>query len=459
MSNQILVLQSKLTNVPDDEIQLARLERDKATAEKLYTFFAEKLEETRVQEAGVTSDLRIINSPAVHDKPVNSRGRLRAGIIAVIIGMLAGVFAVFVVEYFDNKVKDPSLISEKLGIPVFASIPSLSAEDSTDKRVTPDAKRAVRKKSGDANACPVRNEISNGVIAPVRLGGSAAKQSQSFSDLIGQSSSFLYSLLTGAKPQNHVSVEIKLLDPLKYSAEFEAFRKLAISLEFAHPEKEYRVIYVTSSGPDAGKTFISLNLAHVLSYSNKKTIVIDTDFRKKRGGITDVVGMRKKPGLFDVLRGEIKLDGAIVRYSVPFNSSSQGKKDSDTPSLPNSVSILPVGKIPPNPFTFLDSDVMKRMITDLKAEYDYVIIDGVPLIIFADASYLANFADGVVLTARYDRTALKELEYSRDMLQQSKSNIIGIVMNGVPRTRDGYYYYHHYYYQKYYPKYYQKEDR
>ncbi|KPK70145.1 hypothetical protein AMJ87_09330, partial [candidate division WOR_3 bacterium SM23_60] len=55
VDSQIMTLQAKLSNVPDDEIQLARLERDRETTEKLYTFFAEKLEETRVQEAGVTS--------------------------------------------------------------------------------------------------------------------------------------------------------------------------------------------------------------------------------------------------------------------------------------------------------------------------------------------------------------------------------------------------------------------
>ncbi|MCK4453019.1 capsular biosynthesis protein, partial [candidate division WOR-3 bacterium] len=72
-------------------------------------------------------------------------------------------------------------------------------------------------------------------------------------------------------------------------------------------------------------------------------------------------------------------------------------------------------------------------------------------------TYIANFVDGVLLTAKYGKTGFKELEYARDMLLTSNSNIIGLIMNAVPKTRSSYYYYHHYYYHKYYPKYYRKD--
>ncbi len=134
IDNQIYSLQAKLETVPEDEMQLARLERDKETAEALYTFFAEKLEDTRVQKAGVTSDLKIINPPLVSSKPVNSRGRFKNSIIALLISILAGGFAVFIAEYFDNTIKDPDIVSEKIGLPIFASIPIVDSNRAEDRK-------------------------------------------------------------------------------------------------------------------------------------------------------------------------------------------------------------------------------------------------------------------------------------------------------------------------------------
>jgi len=484
IDNQISSLQQKLETVPDDEIQLARLERDKETAEKLYTFFAEKLEETRVQEAGVTSDLRIINPPLVSTNPVTSRGRLKAGFIALLISLLAGGFGVFIAEYLDNTVKDPDIVSEKIGLPIFASIPFVDNTQTQKGRSTTKVSSPLLKVpssvegKGEDKACPEPRECHSEL-------GSESLRGRLVS--VGGNIFSLASKILGKAKNNKISTGIAVVDPQTYSAEFEAFRKLAVNLEFAHPEERYKVIYVTSTGPDEGKTFISLNLGLVLGTSNKKVIAIDTDFRKKRGRLTDIANLKKKPGLFDVLKGEVSLDKAIVSFIPPSESAeirvnqiSKGNKDAirSTPRLPrggdlscgktkystkeatpqgDALRILPVGKIPPNPFTFLDSVNMQELIAELKSKYDYILIDGVPLVLFADASYLANFSDGVFLTARYAKTSFKELEYARDMLLTAKSNIIGILMNGVPKTREGYYYYHHYYYHKYYPKYYRKE--
>ena len=451
IDNQIGSLQMKLETVPDDEIQLARLERDKETAEKLYTFFAEKLEETRVQEASVTSDLRIINPPLVSTKPVTSRGRLKAGFIALLISLLAGGFGVFIAEYLDNTVKDPDIVSEKIGLPIFASIPIVTSSPLLKVPSSVEGKR----ESTQTIPSPSKGESTK--IIPSPLKGEATKTIPSPLKGEGKGEGVnilsLASKLLGISKNNKVNKDTNVffVDPQSHSAEFEAFRKLAVNLEFAHPEERYKVIYVTSSGPDEGKTFISLNLGLVLGTSNKKVVAIDTDFRKKRGRLTDIAKLKKKPGLFDVLKGETSLDKAIIEYTVPSATTSEPH------NLKTSISILPVGKIPPNPFTFLDSVNMQELIAELKLKYDYILIDGVPLVLFADASYLANFSDGVFLTARYAKTSFKELEYARDMLLTAKSNIIGIIMNAVPKTREGYYYYHHYYYHKYYPKYYRTE--
>jgi capsular exopolysaccharide synthesis family protein len=240
---------------------------------------------------------------------------------------------------------------------------------------------------------------------------------------------------------------VRLLNDDLNSPEFEAFRKLAVNLDFVHPYKKYRVLYVTSSGPEEGKTFIALNLGYVIGTMGKKVMLIDTDFRKKTGHLTEVTKLKRELGLFDILMGAVEPQDVTLHV----NANPKGSKKENK----NKIDLLPLGKIPPNPFVFLESDKMKSLIADLKNTYDYLIIDGVPLLLFADAAYLANFADGVLLAARYGKTTSKELETSRDILLGAKSNIIGVVMNDVPKTR-GSYYYHHYY--KYYSKYYKSEQ-
>ncbi len=397
VDNQIANLQVKLENVPADEVQLVRLERDRETAEKLYTFFSQKLEETRVQEAGVTSDLKLINPPLLVKHPVNSRGRLTGLVLALVFGLLAGAAVVFVAEYVDNTVKEPDVIKTRLGLPIFASIPDLAEE---------------------------------------------------------KASVFLEPLMARLKRRQHEEPVLRVVGDDISSPEFEAFRKLAINIEFAHPEKRYQVLYVASAGPEEGKTFLALNLAVVLTYTGKKVVVIDTDFRKKRGHLTDVTRARKELGIFDVLEGRASITDTIIDFDPREPENNRGanhKKDKTSSTL----AVMPIGAVPPNPFIFLESARMKAVIDELRAAYDYVIIDGLPVLLFADATYLASYCDGVLLAARYAKTNLRQLEESRDILAASQSDLIGVVMNAVPRTVGSYYYQHYY---RYYSKYYRKDQ-
>lgn len=464
VTNQIAGLQAKLQNVPDDEINLARLERDRETAEELYTFFAKKLEEMRVQEAGVTSDLRVINPPIAAASPVNPRRPTLALFLSLVIATLAAGFAVFVAEYIDNTAKDPDKVTQETGLPIYASIPVIG-----ENSVEQESKGLVKAVTGFfTGLVPRRTRRPAGV-----------------------------SLITG---------DIT-------SPEFEAFRKLSMNLDFAHPDKTFRLLYVTSPGPEEGKTFVALNTALVLAALGKRVVMVDTDFRKKTGNLTDVAGSREKQGLFNVLKGESGLAGVICPFTTPASvdqgspepetagikdqvpttgeqsdqagsvksrvadideiirqirgtttgekagiqdpeSSIEDQTGQDAPcSVRHALCMVPVGSVPPNPFVFLESERMRDLLKELAAQYDYVIVDGVPILLFADAAYLANFTDGVLLTVRYGKTDMKELQNARNVLETARSNIIGLVMNSVPRTRGSYYYqYYHKYYSKYYKK-------
>ncbi|MBE0433710.1 AAA family ATPase [candidate division WOR-3 bacterium] len=408
VQNQIASLQAKLQNVPEDEISLARLERDRETAEKLYTFFAEKLEETRVQEAGVTSDLKVINPPIVAAGPVNPRRPALILFLSMVIATLAAGFAVFIAEYIDNTAKDPEKVAQDTGLPIFAAIPV----------------------------------IGENLVEQKKL------------NLWQHIAGFFMGLVPR---RNDRHGDITLISSDVSSPEFEAFRKLSMNLDFAHPEKSYRLLYVTSAGPEEGKTFVAINTGLVLATLGKKVLLVDTDFRKKTGNLTNLAKFSEKKGLFNVLKGETQLTDVLIPFT-PDNANTQSPETS--PALSNApcsvrhaLCMVPIGSIPPNPFVFLESDRMRNLLQEFAGQYDYVIVDGVPILLFADAAYLANFTDGVLLTIRYGKTDMKELQNAKNVLETAKSSIIGVVMNSVPRTRGSYYYQ---YYHKYYAKYYKK---
>jgi tyrosine-protein kinase Etk/Wzc len=395
---QIRTLQAKLDNVPLEEISLARLERDRETAEKLYTFFAEKLEETRVQEAGVTSDLKIINPPVVLSSPVNSRGRTKSLVIALVLAIITGTVAVVIADYVDTTVRDPEKMSRKLGIQLLETIPLVDDQK--------------------------KNEFDR------------------FVDETGLRR--LYRRITGNKQDTNSPAEsLTLLSTKNPSPEFESFRKLSVHLDLVHPSRAYHAIYLTSPGPEEGKTFVALNLGQVMGAMGKSVLMIDTDFRKVSGHLTEVIKLKKELGLFDILMGSVEPQDVVVPLAPRHEGSAVKGK--------TKVDLLPLGNVPPNPFMFLESDKMKTLLVNLRKEYDYLIIDGVPLLLFADATYLAAFADGVILTARYGRTTIKSLEVASNVLLAAKSDILGIILNGVPKERGSYYYDQYYrHYSKYY---------
>lgn len=101
----------------------------------------------------------------------------------------------------------------------------------------------------------------------------------------------------------------------------------------------------------------------------------------------------------------------------------------------------------------LESEKMRELLSRLRNKFEYGIIDGLPVLLFADATYLANYADGVLVASMYNKTSIKDMENAAELLKTTKSDVLGVVLNNVPRTADSYYY--HYYY-KYYNKYYRK---
>lgn len=177
-----------------------------------------------------------------------------------------------------------------------------------------------------------------------------------------------------------------------------------------HPKRP-RVIVVSSASPGDGKSVTAINLAGALSLkSDANVLLVDTDFR--RSTIAKTLGVPPSPGLSDVLTGSQKLDDVIIRAE----------------QLPN-LRILSAGESESNPAELLDSPAWLGTIQELRAQFEYVVLDSPPIRAVADYELIQAVADGVVVVVRPDHTKRTIFDEALKTLPSEK--LLGVVMNCV----------------------------
>lgn len=201
----------------------------------------------------------------------------------------------------------------------------------------------------------------------------------------------------------------------------EAFRILRTNINFMtkdeHPPK---VITFTSFSAGVGKTFSVLNLAATLSYLDKKVVVLDLDLRK--GTLSSRTGLLHGKGTSHYLSNpSIKISEILHKSEV-----AEG------------VDFIPIGAIAPNPVELLLGKRLDELITELKGMYDYVIIDGVPTGVVADASIIDRVADLTLFIIRIGKMDRRQLPEIEKLYQEKKLSNLAIVLNGLKLNGYGY---------------------
>ena len=160
------------------------------------------------------------------------------------------------------------------------------------------------------------------------------------------------------------------------SAIAEAFRKLRTNLQFLAVDNPPRVIVVTSSMPNEGKSTTAINIALALAEAEHNVVLVDGDMRRPMlDKYLDLVG---PVGFSTVLSGGASLDEALQKTRFP------------------GLTVLTSGAVPPNPSELLGSLAAKKLLSEMRAQFDYVIVDSSPLLAVTDAAILAAGADGVL---------------------------------------------------------------
>ncbi|MHA7608258.1 GumC family protein [Elizabethkingia meningoseptica] len=201
----------------------------------------------------------------------------------------------------------------------------------------------------------------------------------------------------------------------------EAFRILRTNINFMSKEGlPPQVLTFTSFSAGVGKTFSVLNLAATLSYLDKRVVVVDLDLRK--GTLSSRVNLLHGKGTSHYLSEvSVSIDDVLHKSDIIEN-----------------VDVVPIGAIAPNPVELLLGKRLDQMIAELKNRYDYVIIDGVPVGVVADASIIDRVVDLTMFIIRIGKMDRRQLPEIEKIYNEGKLSNLAIVLNGMKLHGYGY---------------------
>lgn len=226
--------------------------------------------------------------------------------------------------------------------------------------------------------------------------------------------------------------DIKTIQFLDRSILSESFRILRTNINYISPKTNNgTVLFVTSTIKGEGKTFVSLNLAITLSTLGKKVILVGADLRNpqlhknldfERPSLKGVTNY-----LYDT---SVKIDDIKVNHLTETNLN---------------FDIIFSGIIPPNPAELLSNGRFETLLNEIKADYDYIIVDTSPTLLVADTTLITHLADTVLYVTRANYTEKKLLKFIANLKNLNAIKNMGLILNNVGQNKGyGYSYSYNY---------------
>ena len=222
------------------------------------------------------------------------------------------------------------------------------------------------------------------------------------------------------KRTKKANLTLTITNPRVNSAFNEAIRNLRVRLQKILKEKDAKVLLVTSTLPNEGKTTVSVNLALSLASEGKRVILIDGDLRKQ--------SLKASIGLSDPSDGLVEILSGTTKNFRLLN-------------VPNSTLLLLSGdETTDQPQPLLDTPRMQQVLDLLRERLDYIIIDTPPAGILSDAATIAKYADATLYIVRQDLANTAQILNSIQTLSANDVELIGCVLNQTQAgtTRYGY---------------------
>lgn len=204
----------------------------------------------------------------------------------------------------------------------------------------------------------------------------------------------------------------------------EAYRTIRTGIEFSNLDKDLKIICITSSKKDEGKTTVLSNLGVSFAKIDKKVLLIDADLRNP--SISKMFDTSNTQGLMDILLGKRNIQDCVKKTKQ------------------ENLYILTGGTIPPNPAEVLSSKKMSEFIESIKDEYDYIFIDSPPVGVVSDASIISSYSDGVIFVVGANEVDSNLAKIAKERLDSVKANIVGVILNKFKADTNSEYYNYYY---------------
>jgi capsular exopolysaccharide synthesis family protein len=194
----------------------------------------------------------------------------------------------------------------------------------------------------------------------------------------------------------------------------EQFRSLRNSVTALNPEGAPRSIVMASALRGEGKTVAAINLAVAMAeVPGTGVLLLDADLHEP--ALEGYLGLERRQGLTDLLRGTCPMDRAIRATSVA------------------NISVLGPGELPNNPSELLGSERMRALLAQLKQRFSYILIDTPEALSISDAALIGAMADGILLVVRLGSTPRHYVEQAHNMLETMGGNVLGTCLTGAPQ--------------------------
>jgi len=180
--------------------------------------------------------------------------------------------------------------------------------------------------------------------------------------------------------------------------------------------KRRQVVLVTSAATMEGRTTVASQLAASLARAGRRTLLIDGDLR--RPALHALFDVPLEDGLCEVLRAEVDVADVI------------------RPTHAEGLWLLTAGYCDIDAIHALATEQMQPVFDKLRAEYDFIIIDGAPILGMSDALIFGQYSDGAILSVRRDQSQMPKIHQAAELLRGVGIRIIGAVVNGVQAKAD-----------------------
>ncbi|MBT0601590.1 polysaccharide biosynthesis tyrosine autokinase [Klebsiella quasipneumoniae] len=350
-------LNKRVSAMPETQQEVLRLSRDVDSGRAVYMQLLNRQQELNIAKSSAIGNVRVIDEAVTQPRPVAPK-KILIVIGGVIFGLIVSVAIIALRVFLRRGIESPEQL-EVLGINVYASIPV--------------------------------------------------------------SETFAKNITKGLKSNKKKSLEYEEFLAIQNPADLaiEAIRGLRTSLHFAMMEARNNILMISGASPNAGKTFVSSNLAAIISQTGKKVLFLDADLRK--GYTHKLFNVSNENGLSDYLAGKVDIKNCVKQIKTA------------------GFDFISRGIVPPNPAELLMHSRFQNLLSWASDNYDLVIVDTPPILAVTDAAIIGNYAGTTLLVARFEQNTVKEIEVSAKRFEQSGVMIKGCILNGVVKKASSYY--------------------